>query len=119
MRPFCSVAIKATRRDSPPWNSGHVPFDKLLFQWRLESGLSQMDAAARLGVSLGTFQNWELGRTKPARAFWPRLKPLLAVPAASEPNAMIAPNPLTTPVRPCSPQSPALPCSHAVSAPPQ
>ncbi len=54
-RPFCHVLIKATRWDSPPWRSGSVPLDKLLIQWRLESRLSQEDAATRLSVSLRTY----------------------------------------------------------------
>lgn len=86
MRPFCHVLIKVTRWDSPPWRLGSVPFHKLLNQWRLESKLSQEGAAARLGVSLSTYQNWEHGRSKPTRMSWPRLKPVVMLPTASETN---------------------------------
>lgn len=38
----------------------------LLRAWRAEHGWTQGQAAAALGVSLDTYQNWEQGRTKPA-----------------------------------------------------
>lgn len=33
--------------------------------WRVMSGLTQRQAAAKLGVSVRTLEDWELGRSKP------------------------------------------------------
>ena len=30
--------------------------------------------AVKLGVSMGTFKNWEHDRTRPSKRFWPALK---------------------------------------------
>lgn len=35
--------------------------------WRRRTGLTQAEAALRLGLPLGTWRNWEQGRTRPSR----------------------------------------------------
>jgi DNA-binding transcriptional regulator YiaG len=40
-------------------------FMDALKSWRARNGLSQSEAAERLGVPLKTLQNWEIARTKP------------------------------------------------------
>ncbi len=47
---------------------------ELLAKYRLKSNLSSDVLAAKLGVSLGAFKNWEHGRTEPSKKFWPALK---------------------------------------------
>ncbi len=76
MRPFCHLLIKAVRVDSPPLEFDGKPLSKALEERRLQRGISQKTLANELGVSRRTFQNWETGRTKPAKGFWPRIRTL-------------------------------------------
>lgn len=41
-------------------------FAKKLKNWRYNEGMSQSQAAALLGVSVRSLQNWEIARTKPS-----------------------------------------------------
>ncbi len=41
-------------------------FAKKLKNWRYHEGMSQSQAAALLGVSVRSLQNWEIARTKPS-----------------------------------------------------
>ena len=56
----------------PPFTVG----DHLLWR-RLELGLLQRQAAARLGVNKWTLVNWEKGVTRPAIRFVPRIDEFL------------------------------------------
>ncbi len=40
-------------------------FRKTLKDWRERKGLTQTDAAAKLGISVRTLQNWEIARNMP------------------------------------------------------
>ena len=40
-------------------------FRKTLKEWRERKGLTQADAAAKLGISVRTLQNWEIARNMP------------------------------------------------------
>ncbi len=40
-------------------------FATKLKQWRKRHGLTQLEAAAELGVNIDTLQNWEIARTMP------------------------------------------------------
>jgi len=42
-----------------------VPFDQVIRAARLERGLTQEQAAHEVGVTLGTWQNWESGKHEP------------------------------------------------------
>jgi DNA-binding transcriptional regulator YiaG len=57
-----------------------------LKRWRSEQSFSQAMAAAKLGVSLRTYQEWEQSRRKPAgkalSSLWPLLGPILNPQAA-------------------------------------
>ena len=77
MRPFCHLVLKAVRVDSPPWECNGAPLRKLLLEQRLQSRLTQDLLAAKLGVSLKTIKNWESGRSKPTREFWPTIQQLI------------------------------------------
>lgn len=41
-------------------------FAALLKAWRARKGLTQVQAAEKLGQKLNTVQNWEIARTAPA-----------------------------------------------------
>lgn len=49
---------------------------KRLKQLRLDKGLSQVDIAKKIGVSINTYRNWEYGVTAPSEE---NLKKLLEV----------------------------------------
>jgi DNA-binding transcriptional regulator YiaG len=74
LNPFCHLVIKAVRVDSPPYQNSPQTLAELLTKYRLKSNLSSDVLAAKLGVSLGTFKNWEHGLTKPSKKIWPALK---------------------------------------------
>jgi DNA-binding XRE family transcriptional regulator len=76
VHPFCHLLIKVIRCDSPPFQNRLLQA-KELANYRVTSGLTLEKAAAAIGVSLKTFQNWESGRTKPSAIFWPRIRSLL------------------------------------------
>ena len=40
-------------------------FRKAVKDWRERKGLPQADAAAKLGISVRTLQNWEIARNMP------------------------------------------------------
>ena len=40
-------------------------FRKTLKEWRERKGLTQADAAKKLGISVRTLQNWEIARNMP------------------------------------------------------
>jgi transcriptional regulator with XRE-family HTH domain len=68
-RPFCHLLLKAVRVDSRP----PLEFAILLTEYRTKQQLTQRQLSDLLGVSLKTFQNWERGRTKLLKKFWPTL----------------------------------------------
>jgi len=74
LRPFCYLVIKAVRVDSPPCQNSTQSLAELLTKHREKLSLSKATLAAKLGVSMGTLKNWEHGRTRPSRQFWPALK---------------------------------------------
>ena len=76
MRPFCHLVVRAIRVDSPPLEIDGLPLAKSLFAKRLKLDLTQQSLAARLNVSLRTYQNWERGLTCPARKHWGLLRSL-------------------------------------------
>ncbi len=41
---------------------------------RIKAGYTQVELAARLGVSLSTFRLWEYGVSKPNRQNWDKIK---------------------------------------------
>ena len=41
---------------------------------RRRLGLSQSEFAAKFGFQPATLKNWEQGRTRPSKQFWPALK---------------------------------------------
>jgi len=40
-------------------------FQKTIQRWRAKHGYTQQDAAAHLGISVRTLQNWEIARNMP------------------------------------------------------
>lgn len=70
MNPFCHLVIKAIRYDSNP------PVGKAL-NCLLNQDVTVKMLADQLGVSAKTIQNWNIGRTKPARALWPKIRSLV------------------------------------------
>ena len=40
-------------------------FQKMVKRWRAKNGFTQQDAAAHLGISVRTLQNWEIARNMP------------------------------------------------------
>jgi hypothetical protein len=77
-RPFCHLLLKTIRVDSPPFAPNGKALHKLLLERRLEAKLTQEALATRLGVSLRTVKNWERGRNKPLKRFWPGIRFLVA-----------------------------------------
>lgn len=43
----------------------HKQFAKTLQAWRERKGLTQVEAARKLGISVRTLQNWEIARNMP------------------------------------------------------
>lgn len=74
MHPFCHLVIKATRYDPHPLTKNRMRLSQLVAEHRAKAGITQKTMAAKLGVSLKTFQNWERGRTTPRRRFWSPLQ---------------------------------------------
>jgi DNA-binding transcriptional regulator YiaG len=66
--------IKNVRVDSNPCQNSTHSLAELLSKYRINTGLSKGALAAKLGVSIGTLKNWEMGRTKPNRRFWQELR---------------------------------------------
>jgi DNA-binding XRE family transcriptional regulator len=73
LHPFCHLMIKTVRVDSHPLPD-RLP--KALIAYRLHSKMAKSVLAAKLGVSLGTLQNWEFGRTHSNRKSWPAIHAL-------------------------------------------
>ena len=44
---------------------------------RLHLGLLQREVAAKVGLSVDTIRNWEVGRNSPAQRQWPKIVRLL------------------------------------------
>ena len=76
MHPFCHLVIKGVRKDSPPFACHHSELSKLLSTYRFKSSFSHETLATKLGVSLGTLQNWERGHTQPRSRFWKSIQAL-------------------------------------------
>ncbi len=47
-------------------NKGKVTLGKRLHKWRTAKGLTQREAAERLGVNVRTYENWEQDHRVPA-----------------------------------------------------
>jgi DNA-binding transcriptional regulator YiaG len=62
--------------DSSPCEGGQSLAEKLA-EYLSKFNLSRDALAIKLGASLGTLKNWELGRTKPRKAFWKQIHALL------------------------------------------
>jgi DNA-binding transcriptional regulator YiaG len=69
--------IKAIRVDSYPCQNNPQSLAELLKEYRMKTRLSQEALAVKLGVSMGTLKNWQLGRTKPNKRFWRELPLML------------------------------------------
>jgi DNA-binding transcriptional regulator YiaG len=67
--------IKAVRGDSPPCKNGQQ-LAEMLAEYRKRTKLTHEAFATKLGISLGTLTNWERGRTRPGKKFWPAIKSL-------------------------------------------
>jgi DNA-binding transcriptional regulator YiaG len=65
--------IKAVRVDSPPCKNGQQ-LAEMLAEYRQQTKLTHAALATKLGISLGTLTNWERGRTRPGKKFWPAIK---------------------------------------------
>jgi DNA-binding XRE family transcriptional regulator len=74
LHPFCHLVVKAVRGDSHPYQNSTQSLGELLTKYSIKTSLSQGALAEKLGVSMGTLKNWQMGRTKPNKRFWQELR---------------------------------------------
>jgi DNA-binding XRE family transcriptional regulator len=64
-----SVTIEPMAKRKPASKPAGRPWKVRLREWRERSGLTQADAAAKLGASLRTYVYWEAGKYDPDRRY--------------------------------------------------
>jgi len=69
MNPFCHLVIKAVRVDSPLCNNSTQLLAKALIKYPTQASLCKAALAAKLGMNVETFKNWERGGTLPTGGF--------------------------------------------------
>lgn len=77
MRPFSHLAVWAIRPDSPPWRNNPLPLRDCLTKYRRQSSLTQEALATQIGASIESIKNWEAGRVRPVKQFWPAIRSIL------------------------------------------
>ncbi|MBI2073639.1 MAG: helix-turn-helix transcriptional regulator [Gemmatimonadetes bacterium] len=68
--PFCGVTLRGQKPPPPGYPRELRTLGDHLRKRRLDLGLRQDDVARKLGVSLDTIRNWEVGRAAPAQWQW-------------------------------------------------
>lgn len=72
---FLGTALENTRdamqkgrlRQRSPRRRPHAALGEAIFAWRIRAGITQLEAADRLGAAVPSFLSWEAGRVLPSR----------------------------------------------------
>jgi len=111
LNPFCRLAFRTVRGDSPPSVANGKSLGTLLVQRRQESGLTQATLADKRGVCRKTLQNWENGRTRSIGIVWRAIRSLITHYTIQELHRV-----LSEAQRPKN-QSGSLCCKYAITSP--
>ena len=88
MLPYCQVQLTALTPPPAAYPTDPTTLGDHLRARRMDRGLLQKDVAANLGTDTATIVNWELGKTRPALAFVPRILDFLGYDPRPEPTTL-------------------------------